>query len=78
MHGYVPARARRPLPRVGQPTASSIERGVDSIFTFNTQRDEAATVVGLVAEKGQKAVALHLDTGNVTTFDQFVQDALLT
>ncbi len=49
------------------------ERGVDAILTYNTQQEEAARVVSLVAERGRKAVALRLDTGNAGTFDGFVQ-----
>ena len=52
---------------------SLARRGVDSIFTYNSNRSEAEKVVGLVAEAGRKAVALQLDTGNVATFDPFVQ-----
>jgi len=49
------------------------ERGVDSIFTFNAQQADAATVVDLVAAQGRKAIALQLDTGNVGSFAGFVQ-----
>jgi NAD(P)-dependent dehydrogenase (short-subunit alcohol dehydrogenase family) len=52
---------------------SLAKRGVNSIFTYNLNRTEADTVVGLVAETGQKAIALQLDTGNVGAFDTFVQ-----
>lgn len=49
------------------------KRGVDSIFTYNTNRAEADAVAGLVAETGAKAIALQLDTGNTATFDGFVE-----
>ncbi len=59
---------------LGRNTVVSLaRRGVDSIFTYNSNRAEADKVVGLVAEAGSKAVALQLDTGNVRTFDPFVQ-----
>lgn len=48
-------------------------RGVDSIFTYRTNREEAEAVVGLVGEAGRRAVALQLDTGDVGAFDPFVE-----
>ena len=51
---------------------SLAKRGVDSIFTYNSNQAEAEKVVGLVAGAGRKAVALQLDTGNVGAFDDFV------
>jgi NAD(P)-dependent dehydrogenase (short-subunit alcohol dehydrogenase family) len=47
------------------------KRGVDSLFTYRANRAEAEKLVGLVAEEGQRAIALPLDTGKVTTFDSF-------
>jgi NAD(P)-dependent dehydrogenase (short-subunit alcohol dehydrogenase family) len=59
---------------LGRSTVLSLaKRGVNSIFTYNSNRSEAEKVVGLVAEAGRKAVALQLDTGNVRGFDPFVQ-----
>ena len=59
---------------LGRSTVLSLaQRGVDSIFTFHSNRAEAEKVVGLVAEAGRKAIALQLDTGNVRAFDPFVQ-----
>jgi NAD(P)-dependent dehydrogenase (short-subunit alcohol dehydrogenase family) len=61
---------------IGRSTVLSLaKRGVDSIFTYNSNQTEAEKVVGLVAEAGQKAIALQLDTGKVATFDAFVQNA---
>jgi len=61
---------------VGRSTVLSLaERGVDSIFTYNSNQTEAEKVVGLVSKAGQKAIALQLDTGKVATFDAFVQNA---
>jgi NAD(P)-dependent dehydrogenase (short-subunit alcohol dehydrogenase family) len=48
-------------------------RGVNSLFTYRANRAEADKVVSLVAEAGQKAIALPLDTGKVNTFDAFVE-----
>jgi NAD(P)-dependent dehydrogenase (short-subunit alcohol dehydrogenase family) len=49
-------------------------RGIDSIFTYNSNRAEADKVVALVAETGRRAIPLQLDTGNVASFDAFVQN----
>jgi NAD(P)-dependent dehydrogenase (short-subunit alcohol dehydrogenase family) len=49
-------------------------RGVDSIFTYHSNRAEAEHVVTAVEAMGRRAVALTLDTGDVASFDQFVQD----
>jgi NAD(P)-dependent dehydrogenase (short-subunit alcohol dehydrogenase family) len=60
---------------LGRSTVSSLaKRGVDSIFTYNSNRAEAAKVTALVVAMGRKAVALQLDTGNLRTFDAFVQN----
>jgi NAD(P)-dependent dehydrogenase (short-subunit alcohol dehydrogenase family) len=59
---------------LGRNTVLSLaKRGVDSIFTYNSNQAEAEKVVGLVAEAGRKAIALQLDTGNVSAFDSFIQ-----
>ncbi len=58
---------------LGRSTVLSLaRRGVDSIFTYHSNRAEAEKVVGLVADAGRKAVALQLDTGDVRAFDPFV------
>jgi NAD(P)-dependent dehydrogenase (short-subunit alcohol dehydrogenase family) len=58
---------------LGRNTVLSLaRRGIDSIFTYHSNHAEAEKVVGLVAQAGQKAVALQLDTGNVGAFDDFV------
>lgn len=48
------------------------KRGVDSIFTYNSNRAEADKVVAAVREAGARAAALQLDTGNTGSFDAFV------
>ena len=58
---------------LGRNTVLSLaRRGIDSIFTYNSNRAEAEKVVGLANEAGQRAVALQLDTGNIGAFDDFV------
>jgi NAD(P)-dependent dehydrogenase (short-subunit alcohol dehydrogenase family) len=49
-------------------------RGVNSIFTYNSNRAEADKVVVAVSEAGSKAIALQLDAGSSSAFDPFVQD----
>ncbi len=50
------------------------QRGVNSIFTYNSNRAEADKVVAAVSDAGAKAVALQLDTGSIRSFDAFVQN----
>jgi NAD(P)-dependent dehydrogenase (short-subunit alcohol dehydrogenase family) len=58
---------------LGRSTVLSLaRRGVDSIFTYHSNRPEAEKVVGLVAESGRRAIALQLDTGEARSFDPFV------
>lgn len=49
------------------------KRGVDSIFTYRTNREEAEAVAGLVGNAGRRAVALQLDTSNSGAFNPFVE-----
>ncbi len=49
------------------------QRGVDSIFTYRTNAEDADAVVRLVGEAGRRAVALPLDTSTVGGFDPFVE-----
>jgi NAD(P)-dependent dehydrogenase (short-subunit alcohol dehydrogenase family) len=59
---------------LGRNTVLSLaRRGVNSIFTFNSNRAEADKVVAAVAEAGARAIALQLNTGSISTFDAFVQ-----
>ncbi|MDR5774957.1 MULTISPECIES: SDR family NAD(P)-dependent oxidoreductase [unclassified Caballeronia] len=48
------------------------KRGVDIIFTYHRNREEAENVIRSVSDLGRKAVALQLDTGNVGAFDSFI------
>src|SRR3984893_3591615 len=54
------------------------KRGVDSIFTYNSNRAEADKVVAAVSETEAKAAALQLDTSDVISFDAFVQSVRST
>ena len=53
-------------------------RGVDSIFTYHANREEAGKVVDLATDAGARAAALQLDTGNVAAFDAFVNEVRAT
>jgi len=46
-------------------------RRVDSIFTYHSNQAEAAAVTAAAEALGRKAIALQLDTGNVSSFDAF-------
>jgi NAD(P)-dependent dehydrogenase (short-subunit alcohol dehydrogenase family) len=59
---------------LGRNTVLSLaKRGVHSIFTYNSNRAEAAKVVTAVSETGAKACALQLDTSNISSFEAFTQ-----
>jgi NAD(P)-dependent dehydrogenase (short-subunit alcohol dehydrogenase family) len=59
---------------LGRNTVLSLaKRGVDSIITYNSNRDAAEKVVGLIREAGRKATALQLDSGNLSALEPFVQ-----
>jgi NAD(P)-dependent dehydrogenase (short-subunit alcohol dehydrogenase family) len=59
---------------LGKNMALSIARkGIDVILTYNNQQEEALKVVAAIEETGQKAVALQLNTGEVSGFDSFVE-----
>jgi NAD(P)-dependent dehydrogenase (short-subunit alcohol dehydrogenase family) len=58
---------------LGRSTVLSLaKRGVHSIFTYHSNRAEAEKVASLAREAGAEAVALQLDTGNLSAFDNFV------
>jgi len=58
---------------LGRNTVESLaRRGVQSIFTYHSNRAEANKVVEAVAAAGSRAVALPLDAGDVKSFDGFV------
>ncbi len=59
---------------LGRNTVISLAaRGIDSVFTYRSNRDEADKVSAEVAATGRKATALQLDTGDVASFDFFAQ-----
>jgi NAD(P)-dependent dehydrogenase (short-subunit alcohol dehydrogenase family) len=50
------------------------KRGIDSIFTYHSNRTEADQVVAAVRETGRNALAIQLDTANTASFDTFTQN----
>jgi len=59
---------------LGRETVLALaERGVDSIFTYHSNRTEADAVCAAVANAGRSAVAVQLDVRDVASFDAFVQ-----
>lgn len=58
---------------LGRSTVLSLaERGVQSIFTYNSNREAAEEVVDTAQQMGIKVIAYQLNTGNVSDFDDFV------
>ena len=61
---------------LGRSTALNLaKRGIDSIITYNSRGDEAGNVVREIEGIGARAIALHLDVGNSSTFDGVVAQA---
>jgi NAD(P)-dependent dehydrogenase (short-subunit alcohol dehydrogenase family) len=50
------------------------QRGVRSIFTFNSNRAEADKVAAASLDAGAQAIALQLDAANTGSFDAFVKE----
>ena len=51
---------------------SLAKRGVRSIFSYRSNRAEAERVATLAREAAVQAIALQLDAGDVSAFDDFV------
>ena len=59
---------------LGRSTVLALaDRGVDTVFTYHSNQTEADKVAAAAAERGRRAVALPLDTGDTATFDGFVE-----
>ena len=60
---------------LGRNTAMNLcRRGVDLIFTYRSNQSEADSLVGEAEQMGRKSAAFRLDTGDVRSFDGFVED----
>lgn len=60
---------------LGRSTAISIARkGSDVVITYRSRADEAKAVVAEIEGLGRGAIALQLDTGDVSSFPAFAQN----
>lgn len=60
---------------LGRNVATSIAKhGGDVILTYRSGKAEAEQVVAEIKKEGRKAVALHLDVSNVSSFPRFVDE----
>src|ERR1700756_513939 len=48
------------------------KKGIDVVFTYNTNKDAADKVIAEIQSIGQNAYAFQLDTSNIKMFDGFV------
>ncbi|TGD59669.1 SDR family NAD(P)-dependent oxidoreductase [Flavobacterium humi] len=53
---------------------SLAKKGLDIILTYNSKKEEAEKVIGLVEALGQKAAAIQLNVGETKTFDAFFKE----
>ncbi|GAB3959582.1 SDR family oxidoreductase [Spirosoma harenae] len=59
---------------IGKNMALSLaQKGIDVLLTYHSQQQEAQTTVAEIEALGQKAVALQLNTADLTTFDDFFE-----
>ena len=57
---------------LGRNMAFSLaKKGIDVVFTYNSNKQKAEEVVAEIQSLGQKAMAFQLDTSNVKAFDEF-------
>ena len=57
---------------LGRNMAISLaKKGIDVVFTYNSNKQKAEEVVAEIQSLGQKAMAFQLDTSNVKAFDEF-------
>lgn len=60
---------------IGRDTVLRLaERGISSIVTYNSRRDDADAVISAVQQAGASGVALQLDVGQSSSFDRFVEE----
>ncbi|WP_319423554.1 SDR family NAD(P)-dependent oxidoreductase [Pleurocapsa sp. FMAR1] len=59
---------------LGRNTALSIARsGDDVVLTYRSRSEDAEAVVAEIKAMGRKAIALQLDTGNISSFASFAK-----
>jgi NAD(P)-dependent dehydrogenase (short-subunit alcohol dehydrogenase family) len=54
------------------------EKGIDVLLTYNSQKADAEAVVAQIQEKGQRAAALQLNTGDIASFNTFYEQVKTT
>jgi NAD(P)-dependent dehydrogenase (short-subunit alcohol dehydrogenase family) len=60
---------------LGRDMALSLaKKGIDVVFTYNSNKAAADEVVAEIEALGQKAKAFQLDTGNTSAFDNFYKE----
>lgn len=58
---------------LGKNMALSLaKKGIDVVLTYHSKQDEAQAVVAEIKKMGQRAAALQLNTGEVSSFDTFM------
>lgn len=61
---------------LGRNMAISLaQKGIDVIFTYNSNKEKADEVVAEIKLLGQKAIAYQLNTANVSSFEGFIKEA---
>lgn len=64
---------------LGRNTALNLlKRGVDVLFTYRTNQEEAESLVREAASMEQRAAAFRLDTGEIHNFDTFAAEVRKT
>lgn len=64
---------------LGRNTALNLfGRGVDVIFTYRANKEEADSLIREAEAKGRKAAGFQLDTGDIRAFDGFVGEVRKT
>jgi len=59
---------------LGKDMALSLARkGIDVLVTWLTKKEEAEKVAAEIQKMGRKSVALHLDVGDISSFDNFIE-----
>jgi NAD(P)-dependent dehydrogenase (short-subunit alcohol dehydrogenase family) len=55
-------------------TLAIAKKGIDVVFTYNSNKEAADKVIVEIEMTGQKAYAFQLDTSNISSFDNFVEE----
>lgn len=61
---------------LGRNMAISLaQKGIDVIFTYNSNKEKADEVVAEIKSLGQKAITYQLNTADVSSFEGFIKEA---